>query len=75
MPPANHAAGPRLAVGRPRVLQVEDETVGRQGEGAGKHPIVAAGDEVKRAPPPRHAQASFLRIMALRRATITTSPC
>src|SRR5260370_28462886 len=62
----------RLAVGRDRVLEVEDEAVGGQRERLGEHLLVAARDEVERAPA---AHAVFLRIIALRRATMTTSPC
>ena len=63
----------RLAVGRDRVLEVEDEAVGREREGLGEHPLVTARDEVERAPAAAHAVV--FRIIAFRRATITTSPC
>src|SRR5437870_13258350 len=44
-------------------------------EGLGEHPVVATRHEVERPAPPRHPQALRLRIIALRRATITTSSC
>ena len=73
-PLPDHAAGRRLAVRRDRVLEVEDQAVGRDGQRLGEHAVVAARHEVERAAPAAHDQAPFLRIIALRRATITTSP-
>jgi len=68
--------GPRrdLPVGRHRVLEVEDQPVGGERERLREHLLVAARHEVERAPAPAH-QGPRLRIIALRRATITTSPC
>ena len=67
-----------LAVGRHRVLEVQDEAVGGQRQRLGDHLVVAAGHEVQRAAPLGQGHggyADFLRIMALRRARITRSPC
>ena len=49
-PAAHDGPRGRLEVGRHRVLEVEDEPVGGQGERLGDHPLVAAGHEVQRAP-------------------------
>ena len=71
--PAPHD-GPcgRLAVRRDGVLEVEDEPIGGQRQRLLDHLLVAAGDEVERAP---HRPASRRRIMAARRQRITISPC
>ena len=67
-----------LQIGGDGVLEIEDEAVGGQREGLGDHLLVAAGHEVQRAAAPRQGhggQAERLRIMALRRARMTRSPC
>src|SRR2546425_7793146 len=68
--------GPRrdLPVGRHRVLEVEDQPVGGERERLRGHLLLAARPERERAPAPAHP-GPRLRIIALRRATITTSPC
>ena len=76
-PPPHDGPGGRLAVGRHRVLEVQDQAIGGEGERLGDHLLVAAGHEVER---PSHAedprpQALRRRIMAARRQVITTSPC
>src|SRR5882724_6994682 len=53
----------RLAVGRDRILEVEDEAVGGQRERLLEHPRLAAGNEVERAP--RHqARLSIISPLA-----------
>src|SRR3972149_1234500 len=59
-----------------RVLQVQDQRVGRERERLGDHLLVPARDEVERAPWPTHAGGAGTRrrIMAARRQRMTISP-
>src|SRR3970040_1057991 len=59
-----------------RVLQVQDQRVGRAREGLGDHLLVPARDEVERAPGATHAggPGTRRRIMAARPARMTISP-
>ena len=52
-------------------VQIQDQAVGGERERLGDHLLVAAGDEVERAP---HAAAPRRRIIAARRHVMTSSP-
>jgi hypothetical protein len=71
-PLADDRARGRLAVRRYGVLEVQDEPIGGQRQRLLEHLLLTARDEMDRAP--RH-QAVFFRIIAWRRARITSSPC